>query len=231
MTDQIYILAFWPHPDDVDMGCGGTLYKTAQQGKHNVIVDLTCSQMSTRWTPKQRLQEAQNAAEKLWIHKRINLGLTDLEIKDDNEHRQIIIKLIRTYRPEIILFPNFNDRHPDHEATAQLIKNSIFMSGLEKFGTAWLEPYRPRLAMEYMIWDDFEPSLIIGLEQQEFDAKLNAINEFQSQIATNQRADNYLLGKSIKLGRSVGTPHAEGFRLYQGWLWIDSFDTVYTRAF
>lgn len=115
------------------MGCGGTLYKTALQGKYNVIIDLTPSQLSTRGTPETRQQEAQEAARILQAYHRENLGLEDLQLQDDDMHRQIIAYQIRKWKPEIIMFPNSVDRHPDHESTAKLIKSSIFVAGLAKY--------------------------------------------------------------------------------------------------
>lgn len=231
MQSPIHILAFWPHPDDVDMGCGGTLYKTALQDKHNVIIDLTPSQLSTRGTPELRQQEAQQAAKILQVYHRENLGLEDLQLQDNDIHRQIIAYHIRKWKPEIVMFPNTTDRHPDHEATAQLIKSSIFVAGLAKYDIQWLAPHRPRMSLEYMIWDNFEPDLIIWLSEQEFDIKLQAFYAFQSQVATNQWADQYIKGKSMQLGRSIGKAHGEGFRLHQSKVGIDSFDQIYTRPF
>lgn len=226
-----YILAFWPHPDDVDLGAGGTLFKTAQQGRSNVIIDLTPSQLSTRGRPEQRIIEAQNSAKALGIKHRENLMLEDLHIQDDEYHRLIIAENIRKRKPEIIMLPNFNDRHPDHEATAKLIESSIFVAGLEKVSIDWLAPHRPRIVLEYMIRDDFKPDLIIWLSQEEFHIKMKAYHEFKSQLATNQWADNYLLGRSMKLGREIGKPHGEWFRIINGILGLDNFDSISTRAF
>lgn len=131
---ETYILGFGPHPDDVDIGCGGLLYKTGKQGKLNIIIDLCPSQLSTRGTPEQRQEEAQAAKQILGVLVRENLLLEDLNLQDNYETRIKIAEKIRQYKPEIILFPYFVDRHPDHEATAQLIKNSIFVAGIEKIG-------------------------------------------------------------------------------------------------
>ncbi len=231
METNIHILAFWPHPDDIDMGCGGTLYKTSLQGKHNIAIDLTPSQFSTRWDPELRQQEAQQAWKVLQLFHRENLLMNDLDIQDDKRHRDIIVHQIRKRKPEIIMLPNFSDRHPDHELGAQLIKSSIFIAGIEKYKIDWLQPHRPRLVLEYMIWDDFQPDLIIWLSQEEFDMKLKAFHAFESQIQTNQRADHYIKGRSMKLWWSIWKAHGEGFRLHQSTIWVDSFDTIYTRPF
>lgn len=227
---NIYILAFGPHPDDVDMGCGWTLYKTSKQGKSNIIIDLSDSCMSTRGYPTLRQQEAQKAGEKLGALKRENLCLEDFTLKDTDEYRKIIVRKIREYRPEIVMLPNFKDRHPDHEGSALLIKNSIFASGLSKYETGQ-DPYRPRLVLEYMIWDQFDPSLIIGLSDEEYNQKIAAFQCFVSQNPTNTRADHYIRGRSQTLGRSIGYPHGEGFRLVESALGLDNFDSVMSRWF
>ncbi len=231
-TEQqnIYILAFGPHPDDVDMGCGWTLYKTSKQGKSNVIIDLSDSCMSTRGNPTLRQQEAQQAGEALGVTKRENLCLEDFTLRDTDEYRKIIVRKIREYRPEIIMLPNFKDRHPDHEGTALLIKNAIFASGLVKYETGQ-EPYRPRLALEYMIWDQFDPSLIIGLSNEEYNQKILAFQSFNSQNATNAWADGYIRGRSQTLGRKIGFSHGEGFRLVESEIGMENFDSILTRSF
>ena len=226
-----YILAFWPHPDDIDLGAGGTLYKTAQQGRSNIIIDLTPSQLSSNWNPKLRMQEAQVSAKILWVPQRLNLELEDLAIQDDTHHRQIIAYQIRKRKPEIVMLPNFSDRHPDHEASAKLIKSSIFIAWLAKIDISWLQPHRPRLALEYMIRDDFKPDLIIWLSQEEYAMKMKAYEQFHSQQETNQRADNYILGRSMKLGWEIGKTYGEWFRIVNGTIWLDNFDSVTTRAF
>lgn len=225
-----YILAFWPHPDDVDMGCGGTLHKTSLQGKSNVIIDLSDSCMSTRGNPTLRQQEANNAAKVLGVPRRENLCLDDFTLRDTDEYRKIIVTKIREHRPEIIMLPNFKDRHPDHEGTALLIKNSIFASGLLKYETGQ-KPYRPRLVLEYMIWDQFEADLIIWLSEEDFATKILAFQSFQSQNATNAWADGYIRGRSQTLGRKVGFPHGEWFRLVESKIGMENFDGILTKGF
>lgn len=230
MKFETYIMAFGPHPDDVDVWCGGTLYKTALQWKQNIIIDLTPSQMSTKWNPTLRQQEAWLAAEVLGV-KRQNLLLDDLTICDDDSYRKIIAQTIRQYKPEIIMIPNFIDRHPDHEWAAQLVKNAIFVSWLSKYIIDDLEAFRPRLVLEYMLWDNFKPDLIVWLSQSQYDKKLEALNCFQSQIDTNKRADNYMQWRSLTLWWEVWSDHGEWFRLYQSHIWVDNFDHIHTRAF
>ena len=125
-TFKTYIMAIGPHPDDVEIGIGGTLYKTATQGKQNVIIDLTPSQMSTHGNIDTRQAEANKAAQILGVQTRINLLLEDGHIMDTPETRKIIATQIRKYKPEIVVMPRSRDRHPDHEIAAQVIKNAVF---------------------------------------------------------------------------------------------------------
>lgn len=226
---KTYILAFGPHPDDADIWCGGLLAKTAQEGKSNVIIDICPSQLSTRGTVETRMQEAQEAAKILGASKRVNLMLNDLAIKDDDTTRLIIAKQIRLYRPEIILLPYDIDRHPDHEAAAQLIKHSIFVAWVSKVAIDGLEPHRPRLALQYMIREAFEPDLIISHSQAHYDTKLQAFHAFKSQNQTNARADQYFLGRSLQLGWQAWSPHGEWYKLYGSKLGVQNLDNISGR--
>lgn len=231
LTNSVYIMAFGPHPDDIDYGCGWLLSLSASQGKNNIWIDLTPSQLSSRWDCEWRCLEAQNAAKILWLQHRFNLWMEDLKIQDDENHRMQIATMIRKYKPEIILLPNFVDRHPDHEATAKLIKNSIFTAWLSKIDYQWLAPHRPRLVLEYMIWDDFDPDLIIWLDRDIYDVKRQAIHCYKSQAETNERAKHYFDGRAMKLWRQIGKQFWEWYRIVGGAVWTNNLDNIYSRGF
>jgi len=105
MNYESYILAFWPHPDDIEAGAGGALITSARAGKRNIAIDLTPSQMSTRWTVETRLQESQDAALLLWLSERKNMHMEDGCIYDTCAYRKKIAHEIRLYKPEIVLIP------------------------------------------------------------------------------------------------------------------------------
>lgn len=226
-----YIMAFGPHPDDADYWCGASLCSSSADGKHNIVVDLTPSQLSSRWDCEWRCMEAQESAKVMWLKHRFNLGMEDLKIKDDEFHRMQIAIMIRKYKPEIIMLPNFVDRHPDHEETAKLIKNSIFVSWLSSVDYQWLQQHRPRLVMEYMIWDDFEPDLVIWFGEDIYMQKMKAINCFASQRDTNAWAKNYFASRSMKLWRKVGRQYWEWFRVISWFIGVDSLYNIYTKPY
>ena len=126
---KLDILAFGAHPDDVELGCGGTLAKAVSEGKKVGIIDLTQGEMATRGTPKLRAIESQTAAEILGVYFRENLNFKDAFIFN-NENNQInVIKVIRKYQPKVILCNAIKDRHTDHAKASDLVRHACFLSG------------------------------------------------------------------------------------------------------
>lgn len=226
-----HILAIWPHPDDIEVGCGWVLRKTAQQGKLNIIADLSPSQLSTHGTIEQRLQEANDAARILGCPSRLNCWMQDGEITDSPENRACLIHIIRTHKPEIILMPRSKDRHPDHENAAQLIKNAVFFAGLHKYPWSTLAPYKPRLLLHYMIWHDFEPDLIIALDQDAYTTKIQAFQSYASQHNTNSRWFKHIEARHILHGTQIWSPYGEGFKLYSHGIGINNFEGIQSGFF
>ena len=111
---KVDILAFGAHPDDVELGCGGTLAKLIKEGKKVVIVDLTRGELGTRGTAETRRGEAQLAAEILGIVGRENLEMKDGFLVNSEEYQMKIVEMVRKYQPEIVFSNSIDDRHPDH---------------------------------------------------------------------------------------------------------------------
>ena len=126
------ILAFGAHPDDVELGCGGTLVKLKKIGYNTAIVDLTEGELGSRGTVKQRYQESAEAAELLELEFRTNLKIPDGHIEVNEENKNKLIDLIRHTRPRLILAPYHEDRHPDHVHASQLITEAWFYAGVKK---------------------------------------------------------------------------------------------------
>lgn len=224
-----HILAFWPHPDDVEIGAWWLLVKSTQSGKKSMIIDLTCSHLSTRGTPEQRLQESQHAAAILWVQ-RLNLWLDDLSLNPDEHHRNIIARYIRQYRPEIVLLPYHTDRHPDHEATSRIVKQALFVAGLAKIDLWWLATHRPRIAAMYQIRNDDPVDVIVTLNESEYQIKHDAFRSYDSQNETNHRARQYFDGRSKVLWWKVWSPYGEWYVICESQIGITSLDDVHTRA-
>src|SRR3972149_1592707 len=132
---KLDILAFGSHPDDVELGCGGTLPAHISKGKKAGIIDLTRGELGTRGNPRIRQKEAEKAAAILGVKVRENLGFADGFFTNDKAHLVEVIKIIRKYRPDIILANAFTDRHPDHGRAAQLVSDAGFLSGLARIET------------------------------------------------------------------------------------------------
>ena len=158
---KVDILAFGAHPDDVEMGCGGTIAKSTSQGKTVGIIDLTRGELGTNGSVEIRDEEASSAASIIGAKFRINLGLEDGFVFNNKENQIEVIKAIRHYKPDIILSPTQIDRHSDHGKASDLIYEAAFLSGLSKLKTEFEDsiqnPWRPRVNLNYQQWNDFKP--------------------------------------------------------------------------
>ena len=231
--NHTHILAFWPHPDDVEVGAGGVIAQSSAKWYTNVIIDCTPSQLSTRWNPILRQQEAQQAATLLWATTRENLGRSDTEIRDDIYHREIVATKIREYQPELVLVPYIHDRHPDHEIVPVVVKNGIFLAWLAKKELIdddgnQLIPRRPRMVLQYMIRDFFEPDIIVWIEPVHFETKMNAFSSYSSQTETNAHALSYIRGRAQTLGFQIKQDFGEWFKTFEWAVGIDCFSKIYT---
>jgi bacillithiol biosynthesis deacetylase BshB1 len=222
---KLDILAFGAHPDDVELGCGGTIAKEVSLGKKIGIVDLTRGELGTRGTAELRDQEAMAAAQILGVAVRENLQMRDGFFVNDEKHQLEVIRLIRKYRPEIVLCNAIDDRHIDHAKGSQLVSDACFLSGLIKIETfdhgqnqsAW----RPKQVYHYIQWKNIEPDFVVDISGFN-DQKVEAILAYGSQFYNPNSAEpvtpiatkNFLESLSYRaqdLGRLIGTDYAEGF--------------------
>src|SRR6478752_4017147 len=151
---KVDILAFGVHPDDVELGCSGTLITAVAQGKKVAVVDLTRGELGTRGTAETRDKEAATAAGIMGIHARENLEMADGFFQNDEAHVRKVISVIRKYQPEIVLCNAPEDRHPDHGRSSKLVSDAAFLSGLRKIGTSYnnenQEAWRPAYVFHYI---------------------------------------------------------------------------------
>ena len=182
---KLDVLAIGAHPDDVELSCGGTLITLARQGKSVGILDLTRGELGTRGTTAIRAREAARAATVMGVALRENLGLPDGNIDDHPDNRLKLVRVLRTLAPDIILFPYWKDRHPDHERAHVLCREAWFAAGLEKVTTRVRgrsqEPFRPRAYYNFMQWNEFAPSFIVDISAA-FDRRVEAIQAYKSQF-------------------------------------------------
>jgi len=184
---EVDVLAFGPHPDDIELGCGGTLLKLADKGYSFALVDLTRGEMSTRGTVEMRAAEATAAAEILGATARENLGLADGYVRNDHESRKKVVEVIRAYRPQLVLAPYYEDRHPDHYHASELIYEATFVAGLRRYETGQ-DSYRPSQFVYYMRWYEFEPTFVVDISDQ-YERKMEAIWSYASQFKSPGRAE------------------------------------------
>jgi bacillithiol biosynthesis deacetylase BshB1 len=182
---KLDVLAIGAHPDDIDLSCGGTVIKLAGQGYKVGITDLTEGELGTRGSRDLRLKEAEAARIILGAIVRDNLQITDGNIENTVENRLRLIRIIRRYRPDVLLIPHHTDRHPDHEHAHLLSREAWFYAGLEKIATEDLgvsqEPWRPRVYYHFMQWFEFIPSFIVDVSA-EYDRRMEAVRAFRSQF-------------------------------------------------
>jgi bacillithiol biosynthesis deacetylase BshB1 len=179
MDTPLDILAFAPHPDDAELGCGGSLILAAGQGLRVAVADLSAGEKSSRGTPEERDREKQKAAELLGLSGRFCLGLPDTEIGLDPAQRTPLIHLIRELRPRLVLAPYWEDRHPDHAAAGHLIRQACFLAGVGRVGSG--QPHRPEWLYFYMLHQPFEPSFVVDVSTV-WERKMAALLAYPSQF-------------------------------------------------
>ena len=182
------LLAIAAHRDDVELTCGGTLLKALAAGHRTGIVDLSQGEMGTRGTAEVRAEEAGRAAAVLGVSVRENLGLPDAAIVNTPATRALLAVTIRRLRPRVVIAPSQLGRHPDHIATAQLVRDACFVAGLEKYepGTPKHRPHKVLHAVSFR--QDFQkPTFVVDISEV-FERKMEAVRCYASQFRDVQQA-------------------------------------------
>ncbi|HET6681244.1 MAG TPA: bacillithiol biosynthesis deacetylase BshB1 [Gemmatimonadaceae bacterium] len=178
------ILAIAAHRDDVELTCGGTLIKAAAQGHSTGILDLTAGEMGTRGSAQLRAEEAARATAVLGVSVRENLGLPDAGIENTPATREQLVRVIRRLRPSVVIAPAPPPagRHPDHRIASQLIRDAVFVAGLQKVAPD-VPRHRPRKVIHALAYreDAIKPTFVVDISD-EFERKLEAIRCYASQF-------------------------------------------------
>jgi len=236
---KLDILAFGAHPDDVELGCGGTLAKEISLGRKVGIIDLTQGELGTRGSVEIRKVESELASKILGISVRENLYMRDGFFSNDETHQMQVIKMIRKYRPNIVLCNAIRDRHIDHGKGSKLVSDSCFLSGLTKIETALdgenQDSWRPNHVYHYIQWEHIEPDFVVdisGFVDKKTDSILAYASQFYSENSqepsTPIATKNFLESihyRSRDLGRLVGVEFAEGFTV-ERYLAVNSFSDL-----
>ena len=225
---KLDLLAIGVHPDDVELGCSGTIINELKRGKKVAIIDLTQGELGTRGNIESRYQEAANAAMIMGVKTRENMKMRDGFFKNDEEHQLQLIKVIRRYQPDIVIGNILHDRHPDHGRAGQLISDACFLSGLVKIQTndenGDAQPkWRPNYILQFLQDRYQEPDVIIDISDV-FEQRMEAIKAYTTQFydpndksgepQTYISSPDFLesiIGRARNLGKQIGVKYAEGF--------------------
>ena len=222
---KLDILAFGAHPDDVELGCGATIAKEVSLGKKVGIVDLTRGELGTRGSAELRDVEAANAAKILGVSVRENLKFEDGFFTNDKKHQLAIIKMIRKYKPDVVLCNPIDDRHIDHPKGSKLVSDACFLSGLLKIeteiGGEKQEKWRPKQVYHYIQWKNIEPDFVVNVTGF-IDVKLKSVLAYTSQFynsnsnepetpITSKNFTDSVVYRARDLGRLINVECAEGF--------------------
>ena len=217
-------LAIGPHPDDIEIGIGGTVAKHAAMGDRVGLCDLTAGEMGSNGTVEERLAEAASASEVLGAAWRVNLRLPDRAIGGDPAHARAVAGLVRHARPRVVAIPYWSDRHPDHVAASQLLTEGVFSAGLRRYeaeGEAW----KPESVCYYFINDSATPSFVVDVSDH-YESKRRALACHVTQFRpagtgavatrlTSSRFQQLIESRDAQFGALAGVAFAEGFVVRQ----------------
>jgi N-acetylglucosamine malate deacetylase 1 len=218
---KIDLLAIAPHPDDVELTCGGTMIRMAQAGYRTGILDLTRGETGTRGTPETRLREAERAAKVMRVAVRRNLGLPDAHLQVCDEYKAAIAEVIREFEPHTVILPYWEGRHPDHYTASRLAYEACFVAGLKGYPLVG-EAYRPFKILYAAAYADVRPTIAVDITKQ-YDRRRKAILAYASQfrpVGKDKRSKVALPLDELEgrmndtaryYGRMIGVKYAEGF--------------------
>lgn len=224
---KLDILVLAAHPDDAELGCGGTIAKHVAMGFKVGIIDFTRGELGTRGSVPERDQEAKDASKILGISLRENLNFRDGFFQNDEAHQREVIRVLRKYKPEIVIANAIYDRHPDHGKGSGLSFDSCFYSGLTKIettdGGAKQEPWRPKHIYHFIQSQFITPDFIVDVSEH-WAVKMNAVRAFKSQFysADSNEPETFisspgfmklLEARGQELGFSIGATYGEGFTI------------------
>jgi bacillithiol biosynthesis deacetylase BshB1 len=217
MTYGIDVLAFGAHPDDVELFCGGTVIRLGELGHTTAVADLTRGEKATQGTPEERAREADAASFELGILFRDNAELPDTGLAAVPEQIARVVAILRRRRPELVLAPWHEDRHPDHVEASRLVTRAVFFAGVAKFAPDAGERFVPRQLLYYALRYRMTPSFVVDTSSVAA-RKTKAIACYASQLARGET----LIGSGTAMaaieardryyGSMIGTTHGEPLR-------------------
>ncbi|MBX0334961.1 bacillithiol biosynthesis deacetylase BshB1 [Pontibacter sp. HSC-14F20] len=223
---KLDILAFASHPDDVELGCAGTLIAHIAAGKKAGVVDLTRGELGTRGTPAERVAEAEEAARIMGLSVRDNLGFADGFFTNDKEHQLQIVRKVRQYQPDIVLMNALHDRHPDHGRGAAVVAEACFLAGLKMIKTLGddgleQQAWRPKATYNFIQDRYIQPDFVMDVTPY-WEKKIETIRAFRTQfynpddtspntyISSPEFLD-FIEARARDYGHAIGVTFGEGF--------------------
>ena len=219
---KLDLLAIAPHPDDVELTCGGTMIKMAQAGYQTGVLDLTKGETGTRGTPETRLREAGRAGKILGVTVRRNLGLPDAHLRVCDEQKMAIAEVIREFQPHVVILPYWEGRHPDHYTSATLGFEACFIAGLKNYYGLSGEPFRPFKILYAAAYATVTPTVAVDITKQ-YEQRRQAIRAYASQfrppkneprskvVLPLDELEERMSTTAQYSGRLIGVKYAEGF--------------------
>lgn len=228
---KLDLLVITVHPDDAELGCGGTIAQQVALGRKVGVVDLTRGELGSRGSAEIRDQEAANAAKILGLSVRGNLRMRDGFFKNDEAHQLQIVEVIRRYQPEIVIANALRDRHPDHARAGDLVNDAVFLSGLRMIETIdsqsgdIQQAYRPRLLLQLIQDQHINPDIVVDVSAY-WETKIKAVRAYSSQFHSDSYQEgsdepqtyisspdflDYIEGRGREFGKYIGAKHGEGY--------------------
>lgn len=224
---KLDILVLAVHPDDAELGCGGTIAKHVAMGHKVGIVDLTRGELGTRGSAEIRDREAAAAGEILGLAVRENLAIPDGFFENTKEYQLKVIEAIRKFRPEVVITNAYHDRHPDHGRASELVEASAFLSGLRKIETHGhdgqpQQEWRPKQVLHFIQDNYIHPDIIVDVTEH-WDKKMASVFAYGSQFHNPEwenEPQTYISspefvqiveGRGREFGKSIGAKYGEGF--------------------
>jgi bacillithiol biosynthesis deacetylase BshB1 len=182
VATPVDVLAIFPHPDDAELLCGGTLLAARAHGRTTGILDLTRGERASRGNPELRAREAAAATRVLGLAVRETLGLPDARLENTHEARVLLVDAIRRLRPRVVILPWMTARHPDHRVGSELAYDACFLAGLVNF-PADREPHRPHKILYAIAYREDAPKPTFVVDTSDvFERKLAALRCYASQF-------------------------------------------------
>lgn len=212
------------HPDDAELVMGGTIAREAARGRRIALVDLTRGENGSRGTPETRAAEAVEAARILGVAHRESLGLPDARLAHVPEHKDPVVEAVRRLRPQVVVLPYWDQRHPDHSMASRIVYDACFLAGLKNYRPELGIAFRPRklvYALSMTETTEAGPSFVVDVTGV-WDVKMRAVRAFASQFAPGPGEtvtlpfERFLLAveaSARRHGERIGVQYGEGFLL------------------